>query len=157
MSKQEIVDAKGRSLKNGRFTKGNTASKGFGRPRDSFNKASLLSSALNNTDVIALIDMIYDKAMAGDIKCAQLIFDCLPNPRSYIKSEALKRMKTIQEIDTAMDIALAAVGEGVLSLEDGADAFNLLEKRGNTILQVETYEMDRDNRMIDVTTSKCNE
>ena len=129
----------------GRFLKGNNY--GGGRKKGSHDKLTYLVRCTSPEERESLVRSTFERALAGDIGCVKMIWDCLPNTQyeRYIEHPALTDIKTEEQVDQAMQETLTMVGHGELSLEEGLDTAQLIEKRGMMILKREIENLEREN------------
>jgi hypothetical protein len=128
----------------GKFTQGNTFGKG--RPKG-LDKTRLIGKAISEEDFSQLLRLIYRRALGEDVAidmaAAKLILDCIPvaRSRSFIETKTLVNIKNLEDFDKAMKDTLTMVGKGEMSVEDGIESANLIEKRGINILHIENKKL----------------
>jgi hypothetical protein len=121
-----------------------------GRTPGLFDKRTLVKKSITPEEFDALFDLLKRKAMGEnvnvDLAAAKLIIDCVPVAKqaTHIQSKSLVGIKTEEHVDAAMEDTLSQVGGGEMSLEDGLDVVNLIEKRGVVILKKEVRELDEE-------------
>lgn len=116
-----------------------------GRPPGSRNKATLLLEAISDSDLEAILAKVIDKAKAGDLTAAKLLWDRLaPAPKSRVIPIELP---TIGEWDGNATVLLAyreildGVARGDLSSEEATQLVALIEAQRSAVKELRPEAM----------------
>ncbi len=133
---KEIKIIEGKDPKSGQFVKGNkfhettnnTASK----------KTNIRKQVLNSCRDTApkLIKQMLEQALAGDVKLQCYIMDIiLPARAIHLEQEksVLENVVTQEDVNVAMTDVIRDVGRGEISIEDGFQVANILDKKAQSI------------------------
>jgi hypothetical protein len=109
----------------GRFQPGNA-----GRPKGTFNRATMLAQALIGKEAGKLARQAIKQALAGDSVALKVCLERLvPAARAGSIRINLPPVKTLEDIPVAMAAVIEAVSIGMISLDDGDRLVGLLDRQ----------------------------
>ena len=100
----------------------------LGKPRGTRNRATLAAEALLEGEARALTRKAIEMALAGDVAALRLCVERIIPPRKDRAVRlALPRIEKVEDAREAVNVVLAAVAEGEITLAEGGDAIALIE------------------------------
>jgi hypothetical protein len=100
----------------------------LGKPKGARNRATLAAEALLEGEARALTRKAVEMALAGDVAALRLCVERIIPPRKDRAVRlALPRIETVEDAREAVNVVLAAVAEGEITLAEGGDAIALIE------------------------------
>jgi hypothetical protein len=119
-----------------------------GRPKGIRNRATVLLEAITDDDLHAIVLMVIEKAKAGDLIAAKLIFDRVaPAPKGRavtIELPAIGQWDGIDAVLRAYRIVIEAVSAGDASPAEGLELVALIEAQRATIKELRPESMYRE-------------
>jgi len=109
-----------------------------GRPKGARNKATVMAEKLMADDAEAVTRAIINKAKDGDMQAARIIMDRIAPPRKGRTIELeLPDMKNATGVAEAQAAVLQAVGDGIVSPDEGKVLADIIEARRKAIETVD--------------------
>jgi len=111
---------------------------GRGRPAGSRNRASLMLDALAEGEAADVLRRVVEAARGGDMRACELILARVWAPRKgRVVTFTLPPLSTASHVADALNAALQAVADGVLTPDEGQAVAALIETRRKALELVE--------------------
>ncbi len=120
-------------LENGQFAPGVSGNPN-GRPAGRRNKATEMLEAMMAEDWRAVAEGLMEAAKKGNASAAKVVLDRVaPPPRGRPVQLDLPPVNTAEDVDTALNVVLAAVGDGAVTPSEAATVAGILEAKRRVI------------------------
>jgi hypothetical protein len=136
-----IVENSGPKQRGKPFQKG-VSGNPRGKPRGARNKLTVLAERLTEGDVTAIVKVVSDAALAGDLTAAGMVLARVwPVPKGRRVAFDWPHGLDVAGIGVAFDAVLTAIGAGQITVDEGNQIAGILERKA-TIM--ETHDLQKE-------------
>jgi hypothetical protein len=127
----------------GRFQPGSK----LGRPKGATNRYTRLVARLASDDVKQVVAAVCAKAKEGDVRAAELVLRyAAPLPRGRPVTFAMPEIKTVHDVQVALNALWQAIASGAVTPEEGETLGRLLSQHAAVL---ESSEIERRLRALE--------